>query len=90
MITPRESFKNNPDYSKKWPDVVDSRMFGEAVNAAMLEMNLQNSNPPDMGSAAAFQWRAEGAKQFLRIFMGLSDGAAVKKAPLPQNLDHRI
>ena len=90
MITPRESFKSNPDYAKRWTDVADSRMFQDAVYAALLEMDLQNSNPGDMGTAAAFQWRAEGAKQFLRILMGLTLAHGVKKAALPQNLQHDV
>lgn len=88
MITPRDSFRKS-DLAKRWLDVVDGSQFQSAANTALLEMTLRNSNPQDMGTAASFQWRMEGAKQFLAILMGLTLEEQAPKTPLPQNLNHR-
>ena len=88
MITPKETFRKS-GYAKGWQDVVDSTQFEQAVNAALLEMEMQNTNPADMGTAASWKWRAEGAKQFLKIFMGLTETEVQRKAPVVANLNHR-
>jgi len=89
MIKPRETFRGSP-FANGWLDRVDSAQFQAAVQATMLEMNIRNSAPPDMASAASYQFRMEGAKQFLSILMNLTLEEPAKRTPLPQNLDHRV
>lgn len=72
MISPRTRFQEKAKQAGwRWLDVIDSEQFLEAATAAMLEMQLTNSAAPDMASAAAWQWRGDGAKQFLHILMTL-------------------
>lgn len=89
MIEPRETFRANPDWLIKWPDVVDSTIFQAAVNASLLEMQLRTTGA-DAGTAAAAQFRMDGAKQFLSLLMGLTDPTP-KATPGPtQNLQHKL
>lgn len=90
MITPRETFKKNPDYSKRWLDMVDSTMFRDAAYAAMLQMANDLRNQPDMGNAAAAHWKMGGAQQFLETFMGLTLPGPVRRSQLPTNLNHNV
>lgn len=71
MINPRKTFRES-DVSRRWLDVVDGPQFQAAVNAALLEMSLRQNSAPDMATAAAYQWRMDGAKQFLSILMNLT------------------
>jgi hypothetical protein len=87
MIDPRRSFKDS-DHGKNWLDVVDSARFQAAVSAALIQMQLTLPHPPDMGTAAAYHFRMEGAKQFLQILMSLTETTPERRPPSGQNLDH--
>lgn len=89
MLTPRENFRKT-DLAKRWLDVVDGTQFQVAASTALMEMAIQNGAPPDMATAASYQWRMEGAKQFLRILMGLTLEKPPPKTPIPENLNHRV
>lgn len=91
MIAPREKFQELAKASKwRWQDTVDSAQFQAAVDAAMLQMLLNHSRPPDMATAASFQWRMDGAKTFLQILMGLTEPTSAPPTWPGDNLDHRI
>lgn len=86
MITPREDFRKIPNAGKLWPDMVDNPLMRSAISAALQQMQIDLAPPPDMASAASYAYRMEGAKQFLRIFMGLVDPSPVSIRPPTGNL----
>jgi len=92
VITPQKTFAETAkSMNWRWQDTVDSVQFQSAANAALVQMAINNGNPPDMASAAAYQWRMEGAKQFLGILMGLVAPAPQGRKQEPvANLNHRI
>jgi hypothetical protein len=51
-------------------------------------MQMTLPHPPDMGTAAAYHFRMEGAKQFLQILMSLTETTPERRPPSGQNLDH--
>ena len=88
MINPREQFRSNPDYMKAWPNVVDSRVFQEAVLAAYADFNLKGATAQDMSSSAAMNWQNEGVKRFLHTLLSLADPEGTRRQPQAQNLNH--
>lgn len=88
MITPRKDFQENKTLSKPWQDFVDGPMFRAAALAALAEYQLRLSAAPDMGTAAAYQFRMEGAKGFLSTLTGLmTPDQPMPKSPVG-NLKH--
>ncbi len=87
-LEPKKRFQEG-NFKKTWQDVVDSTQFQEAATAALVQMAMNNSAPPDMASAASYQWRMEGAKQFLGVLMSLVE-PTTKPSPQAslQNLTH--
>lgn len=55
----------------------------EALDVALLEMQTKRQNAPDLGTASANWLKLEGAKEFIKIFLMLSD----KKDPTPDVAD---
>lgn len=90
MITPRETFRSNKELVKGWQDRVDSAQFEAAATAAMAHFQLSLPFPKEMASAAAHAYMMKGACEFLNIFMNLAMPEQPAKAPIPQNLDHRV
>lgn len=87
LIDPRDKFIKGP-FGKTWLDVVDSEQFQTAAQTALAQMQLNTSAPPDMASAAAGQWRMEGAKLFLQTLMGLTEPAPQRNRTNGINLNH--
>lgn len=87
MIDPRESFLKST-FGKTWLDVVDSAQFQSAAQTALAQMQINGACPPDLASAAAGQWRMEGAKIFLQTLMSLTEPARQANRPTGINLNH--
>jgi len=91
MIEPVKTFRTLSERNKwHWTNTIDSEMFHAAVTTALTEMDLRNTAPPDMASAASWQWRREGAKQFIGILMGLMDTQTAPKKPGGENLNWKV
>lgn len=91
MIRARERFRANPDFMKRWPDIVDSPIFHEAVMAAHWEMTEEShARSDDAATAAAIHFRSEGVKKFLSILMTLADPQGKPGVRISDNLNHRI
>lgn len=88
MIEPRQNFQQGP-YAKSWLDLADSAQFQSAAQAALAQMQINLSGAADMGSAAAFHFRMEGAKQFLQVLMSLTEPPKQANKPPGVNLNHR-
>lgn len=87
MITPRKDFKSST-HAKGWQSLMDSNQFQTAVKAALVEMDIKNSSPTDIPTAASYTWRKAGALQFLSILMNLTATDTTPKTPGRPNLDH--
>lgn len=85
MISPKKSFQEN-SLSKDWNSVVNSARFHTACTAALAQMELNMSCPPDMASAAAGHWQMQGAKLYLRTLMELANDPVIPPAPRSKNL----
>jgi hypothetical protein len=87
ILDARKNFRES-DHSKVLFDAVASAWFQAGASAALITMQRNLSSPSDMGSAAANEFRLQGARQFLDIFMSLSD-PETQRARLPSgNLNH--
>ena len=92
MIEPKKRFEEQAKAAGwRWLDTADAEMFQSAALAALAQMTINNSGPPDMASAASYAWRLEGAKQFLAILTGLTE-VAPKRAPVSDrmNVNHGV
>lgn len=91
MIKPAERFEEQAKAQGwRWLDTVDSEMFQSAVSAALLELDVRLSAPPDMATAASYSWRREGAKQLVGILMSFTTAKPKARTDTRANLDHRI
>lgn len=89
MLAPRKTFREDDRIVlKNWQNLVDSALFVKGAETALLEMAIRNTNPPDMASAASYQHRMDGAKQFLAILMGLALAEPNQPKTNSGRLDH--
>lgn len=56
------------------------------LEIALLELNNKLGFSPTIGDAAATQYRSEGAREFVRIFLNLSSREELKPRRDPDNL----
>lgn len=87
-MTAKERFQQSP-MAKKFNDTIDGQMMTMAFDMAMLEFQSRFSKPPDMATAAANEWRRQGAQEFLSILLHLNEK---KPEPAKTNsgLDYRV
>lgn len=72
MSSPREKFRKSP-HAKGWNDLVDSSQFDAAATASMLHLTQNVLQKPDnTESAAANEYRRQGAVTFLEILVNLN------------------
>jgi len=88
-LTPRQSFLAS-NHKRFFHDAVATDWFHSAIETSLVMMQYELKGPPDMATAASHAWRMEGAKQFIKILMDLTE--TEKKAPpkVEQNLDHTL
>jgi|GEM_PF-4751059 hypothetical protein len=75
---------NAGEHSKLWHDLVTSAAFGSASEAALVTMLAGLPKPSDLATAAANDWRMQGARMFLEQLMNLTE-IALDKKPAPAN-----
>lgn len=80
-------FQQSP-FSKGWTDLTDGPQFQAAAKAAMLHFHSQQPIHSDMASAAATEWRRQGAQQFLDILVSLNINPERRQPPTGKQLDH--
>jgi hypothetical protein len=86
---PKKAF-NESDHAKVWHDVVASKGFHAAAEAALANMQMNLPTPPDMATAAANDWRMQGARRFLNELMTLTEIGSIHKEASPfQPLNYR-
>lgn len=85
----RKNFRES-DHSKVLFEAVATSWFQAGASAALITMQRNLSTPVDMGSAAANEFRLQGARQFLDIFMSLSDPEAPRSRLPSGNLNHNM
>jgi hypothetical protein len=86
-INPKKDFNEGP-HKKKFHDASAENWLHAAVNTALLQMQLSLPHPADMGTSASYQWRMEGAKQFIGILMNLTEPKPERPERPEQNLKH--
>jgi hypothetical protein len=89
ILDARKNFRDS-DHSKVLFEAVATTWFQVGASAALITMQRNLSTPNDMGTAAANEFRLQGARMFLDILMSLSD-PETKRTPLPTgNLNHNL
>lgn len=80
MIAPKQAFQKT-SHAKTHLDLVTTPGFHRAIEAALLEMQLNQ-----IGSADASEnWhQLEGAKKFIRILMDLAEPPETRRRGLPR------
>lgn len=86
MLSPRDNFRNSP-HAKGWEGIMDSRQFQAGCEAALAQMVIDQPHTPESLSVSAF--RFSGAKEFLRVLMGLTATETKMQTAVKQNLDHK-
>lgn len=87
-MTYKERFQKSA-YSKGWTDLVDGGQFQAAADAALLEYHARFGSPNDMATAAACEWKRQGARDFLVILMELNINTPPTKKTGTPNLNPR-
>lgn len=82
-LDPKKTFCAVKNRRESWADLVTTAAFQEAASAALLEMAKDMKAPVDIGAAASYAFRLEGAKEYLEKLMTLGNVAT----PLPQRED---
>ena len=72
---PKKRF-NESEHSKAWHDAVASQVFHAAAEAALASMQINLPKVSDMATAAANDWRMQGARRFLTELMSLTEPAS--------------
>ena len=86
---PKKAF-NESDHAKVWHDVVASKGFHAAAEAALSNMQMNLPTAPDMATAAANDWRMQGARRFLNELMTLTEqGSPQKDKTVHRPLNYR-
>jgi hypothetical protein len=80
---------NAGEHSKLWHDLVTSAAFNAASEAALVTMLAGLPKPSDLATAAANDWRMQGARMFLEQLMNLTEIAAEKKPARGMALDYK-
>lgn len=88
-MNPKETFQKSPA-SKGFTELIDSVQIQAALDAATLQFQSGFMPAPDMATAAANEWRRQGANQFRSIFerLGLPPEQKQKRIREFENLDH--
>jgi hypothetical protein len=88
---PSEEFRKS-QFVKPWQQVAESEMFKQAMGAAMMQTLFDLPKPPDMGNAAANEYRRQGATMVLFRLMNLcSVSEPIKERDVSaQNLKHDV
>jgi hypothetical protein len=85
-LDPVKAFRESPQ-SKGWSDLAASTQFQSAALAALWQTERKLAVPADMPDAAANFFRIQGAQDFLRNLMSLTDTEAPPPARRSHNLD---
>lgn len=88
MIDPKKDFQDKAESVKRWNEIIDSRLMQDACLAAWAEFNLGLPSPVELATAAANDWRRQGAKQFMQVLLELTYRPAAPPRRGGQNLDH--
>lgn len=89
--TPKQDFLKGP-LAKKWANVAESDLFRHAMNTALLQTMADLPRTHDLNSAAANEWRRQGATMALFRLMNLHMpfDEPKDKDVKGQNLDHKV
>lgn len=88
-MSPKERFQKTETVSKGWTSIVDGVQFQFAVDMAVLEFHSRMGSPPDMATAAANEWRRQGARDFLKILMELNINTPPPTVARGKELDYK-
>lgn len=88
-IEPTKNFCDRNTNRKGWQDITDTAIFNEAVQAALVQYQMNMPAASDMGNAAAIAMRLQGAREFAHLLTHLADAPKeISPRPTP-NLQHR-
>lgn len=76
-IDARKRFKEGP-HGKMWGDFVASEAFNAAAEAALVSMAQSLPPAPELATAAANDWRMQGARLILGHLMNLTESEPAK------------
>lgn len=85
-LSPKKSFMAS-EVVKAHQVLVVNDSLRHALEMALAQMAVSMPAAPDMASAASYHYRMEGAKQFIGIFLSLSDPETIPVATPRQNLN---
>ena len=75
---PKKAF-NESEHAKAWHDLVASKGFHAAAEAALANMVLNFPSANELATAAANDWRMQGARRFLTELMNLTEPGSTPK-----------
>ncbi len=88
MKSPKAKFLEDKTAANLHADLVTSDVFIKAINASLLQMNFLTSNANgDLNRAAAAHYMHQGALEFIRILLTLSDPPRLPKDKESDNLN---
>lgn len=88
-MSPKERFRAEKATTEGFNDLVDSTRMQIALDAAMLEMQGKLQRANDSVTAAANQWRIEGAQMFRNILENLNREPQ-RPTPQSEGLNYRV
>jgi hypothetical protein len=89
-INPKQAFIDSPQ-SKLWANVASSEMMTVAIGAAMLQMQYSMAPSDSADSAAANDFRMQGARIFAYSLLNLTTPIEdLPKRKDTGNLDHSV
>jgi hypothetical protein len=86
-VSPRQQFQENKTTARQWLEVADSAVFRSAKDAALLHFTVTQTQPIDLPTAAANEWRRQGAVAVLQILETLSVPNEQKQHTIPGQLN---
>lgn len=89
MMSPKLMFQKS-SWAKDFANVLESEFHRQAINAALLQMQMNSPETLDPTLAGAYDQRMTGAKQFVMTLSKLCDPESTDRQTKPfGNLNHQ-
>lgn len=88
-IDSRKRFRES-EHGKSWHDTVMSNAYASAVETAMVVTQQALPPAPDMATAAANDWRMQGARLFAKTLSDLTEVAPEQPKTTVRKLNYKV